>query len=127
MRGVAASVFGVLLVVAAWANTPPPALAQGRAWMLGTWSLDGSCASGFGMALKREGKVSYDEYGEGLWALANAGNRLVLIIEDISQEADRKTEAELIEFQITARRGNTMTLLRLSDRATLEAVKCRGQ
>lgn len=128
MRGVAASVFvAASLVVAASANTPPPTFVQGQAWMLGKWSLDGSCASGFGMALKREGKVSYDEYGEGLWALADAGDRHILIIEDIRQEANRKTEAKLTEFHIAARRGTAMTLVRFSDRATLEVVNCRGQ
>lgn len=115
----------LLLAVAASANMPPPTLRDARPWIVGTWSFDGTCASGFGMTLKRDGKAGYDEHGAGLWAFDEAGQRLVLIVEDISEEADRKTEAELVEFHLTSRgRGNAMTLKRLSDGATINAKRC---
>ena len=126
MRSAAMPLIIVGLSVAASANVPPPISRTPREWIVGTWSFDGSCASGFGVTLKQDGKAGYDEYGAGLWALADSAQRLVLIIEDISEEADRKKEAELIEFRITARGGNAMTLIRLSDKAKLQAVRCRA-
>ena len=101
------------------ADAPSPA-----ASLVGTWSFDGTCASGDGMTLKADGKASYDEWGEGLWALADKGTRIVVIAEDISEEADRRKVAELNEFRIVARTGNKMALVRLSDGAKINAVKC---
>jgi hypothetical protein len=76
------------------------------------------------MRLAADGKASYDEWGQGLWTLADDGKRIVLVVEDISDEADRRKVAELVEFRITAGMGNKMSLLRLSDGAKIEAVKC---
>lgn len=126
MRRAVMTVIFVGLTVGASANVPPPISRTPREWIVGTWSFDSSCASGFGVTLKQDGKAGYDEHGAGLWALADSAQRLVLIIEDISEEADRKREAELIEFRITARSGNAMTLIRLSDKAKINAVRCRG-
>jgi len=122
MRGIAA-VMG-FLAAAAQANTLPPTATSVRPWLVGTWSFDGSCASGDGMRLQRDGKASYDEWGQGLWALADHDTRILIIAEDISEEADRRTEAELIDLHITARAGNAMSLTRASDGATLNAVRC---
>lgn len=99
---------------------PNPALLS----LPGTWSFDGSCASGDGMRLAPAGKASYDEWGEGLWALADKGKRLVIIVEDIREDADRRKVAELIEFRVIAGMGNKMSLTRLSDGAKMNAVKC---
>ncbi|MCE9523702.1 MAG: hypothetical protein K8S25_14885 [Alphaproteobacteria bacterium] len=93
-------------------------------WLAGTWSFDGSCASGDGMTLEANGKAGFDEWGLGLWALADKGTRLVLIVEDVTEEADRKKVAQLIEYRVSEGAGVKMTLVRLSDNATLHAVKC---
>ena len=70
-------------------------------------------------------QASYDEWGDGLWALADKGKRLVLIVEDISEEADRRKVATLVEFKITRGTGGTLVLTRLSDSAKINAVKCK--
>ena len=79
------------------------------------------------MILKADGKASYDEWGEGLWTLADKGTRIVIIAEDITEEADRRKVAELIEFRIAASTGLRMSLVRLSDGVRIEAVRCRAQ
>ncbi len=95
--------------------------------LAGVWSFDGTCASGDGMSLKADGKASYDEWGAGLWALADKGGRIILIVEDITEEADRRKVATLVEFRITGGAGNTMMLVRLADGAKINAVKCKSQ
>jgi hypothetical protein len=106
------------------AQATPPTASDLRPRIVGTWSFDRSCASGDGMRLRRDGKAAYDEWGQGLWAFDEAGKRLVIIAEDISEEADRRQQAELIEFRITARHGNAMSLMRMSDGAKIDAVRC---
>lgn len=124
MRNIAA-VMGFLTVAGIAQATPlPPTATSVRPSLVGTWSFDGSCASGDGMRLQREGKASYDEWGQGLWALADRDTRIVIIAEDISEEADRRTEAELIDLRITARASNAMSLTRASDGAKIDAVRC---
>ena len=119
MRFLAATLGLIALSAGAGADTPAP-----NAALVGTWSFDGTCASGDGMILKADGKAAYDEWGEGLWALADKGARIVVIAEDISEEADRRKVAELNEFRVVARSGNKMALTRLSDGAKINAVKC---
>lgn len=127
MRSVCIATLMLVFASSATANLPPPSGAPARAWFVGAWSFDGSCASGDGMVLARDGKASYDERGQGLWAAAENGQRLVLIVEDISEEADRRTEAELVEFRVVARQRYSMTMKRLSDGATINAKRCAGQ
>lgn len=124
MRGALVVIAVTGAVFAASAAARPPTATDARPWIVGTWSFDGSCASGYGMKLERDGKASYDEWGRGLWALDESGPRLVIIAADISEEADRREEAELIEFRITSRGGNAMTLTRLSDGAKIEGKRC---
>ena len=124
MRSIAITM-GLLAVAGiAQAKTLPPTATSVRPFLVGTWSFDGSCASGDGMVLKRDGKASYDEWGQGLWALANFDTHIAIIAEDISEEADRREEAELIELRIVAREGNAMTLTRVSEGAKINAVRC---
>ncbi len=124
MRRVVA-IFGLMLAIgSANATTGAPTVAAALA---GTWSFDGTCASGDGMTLRADGKASYDEWGEGLWALAEKGARIVIIAEDISEEVDRRKVAELVEFRIASRGGNKMALVRLSDGVKIDAVKCPAQ
>ena len=123
MKRAFAILAGAILGAAALAHAAAPA-GLSTPWLQGTWSFDGTCASGDGMTLSGDGKASYDEWGQGLWALADKGTRLVVIAEDISEEADRRKVAELIEFRVAGGADHKMTLVRLSDNATLHAVKC---
>jgi hypothetical protein len=124
MRGALVIIAIAGTVFGANAASRPPTATDVRPWIVGTWSFDGSCASGYGMKLERDGKAAYDEWGQGLWALDESGPRLVIIAADISEEADRREEAEMIEFRITSRRGNAMTLTRLGDGAKIEGKRC---
>jgi hypothetical protein len=54
---------------------PPPRLDQKT--IIGTWSFDGSCASGDGMGLNADGSAFYDEWGSGTWRL-NRQDQIVL-------------------------------------------------
>lgn len=45
--------------------------------VIGTWSFDGSCASGDGMGIGADGAAFYDEWGTGTWSI-NRRNQLVL-------------------------------------------------
>lgn len=112
-----------LILTLAFATAPAPAAAQ----FTGTWSFDGSCASGDGMTLQADGKASYDEWGDGLWALADKGTRLVIIAQDIREDADRRKVAELIEFKVDNQSAGKLALTRASDGAKITAVKCRAQ
>lgn len=116
------SILAVILALAA-ATAPAASAAQ----FAGTWSFDGSCASGDGMTLQADGKASFDEWGDGLWALADKGTRLVIIAEDIREDSDRRKVAELIEFKIETQSAGKLALTRTSDGAKINAVKCRAQ
>ncbi|NOT42823.1 MAG: hypothetical protein HOP13_20275 [Alphaproteobacteria bacterium] len=117
--GVALSFAGV-----AHANMLPPQTTTPHTFFAGVWSFDRTCASGDGMVLKGDGKASYDEWGSGLWASAEDGARLVLIVEDITEEADRKTQAQLIEFRDVVRIGAELMMTRASDGAKMRAKRC---
>jgi hypothetical protein len=62
-------------VPAAKAAPPPPRLDHET--IIGTWSFDGSCASGDGMGLRADNTAFYDEWGTGTWSI-NRQNQLVL-------------------------------------------------
>ena len=124
MRRIAVVAFVFGCAATAYANMLPPERLTGRSNFAGTWSFDGTCMSGYGMVLHADGKASYDEWGTGLWATADSGTRLVLIVEDISEGADRRKEAEIIEFRDVSRIGPTLRLTRTSDRAEIKAKRC---
>ncbi|HYD73505.1 MAG TPA: hypothetical protein VEF55_10230 [Candidatus Binatia bacterium] len=54
---------------------PPPRLDHET--IIGTWSFDGSCASGDGMGLRPDNTAFYDEWGTGTWSI-NRQNQIVL-------------------------------------------------
>lgn len=124
MRCFAIAVLASSVAGIAWANMLPPERVTGRSYFAGTWSFDGTCISGDGMVLQVDGKASYDEWGSGLWATADSGTRLVLIVEDITEEADRKKDAQLVEFRDVSRIGPTLRLTRVSDGAAIRAKRC---
>jgi hypothetical protein len=45
--------------------------------IIGTWSFDGSCASGDGMGLRADNTAFFDEWGTGTWSI-NRQNQIVL-------------------------------------------------
>jgi hypothetical protein len=47
--------------------------------IIGTWSFDGSCASGDGMGLQADNSAFYDEWGSGTWSI-NRQNQIVLAL-----------------------------------------------
>jgi hypothetical protein len=47
--------------------------------IIGTWSFDGSCASGDGMGLRADNSAFYDEWGTGTWSI-NRQNQVVLAL-----------------------------------------------
>jgi hypothetical protein len=60
---------------AAKAAPPPPRLDHET--IIGTWSFDGSCASGDGMGLRADNTAFFDEWGSGTWSI-NRQNQIVL-------------------------------------------------
>jgi hypothetical protein len=126
MRALAGAVFALTIAGTAQANMLPPQTTTPHSFFAGTWSFDGTCASGDGMTLKADGKASFDEWGDGLWASAEDGKRLVLILEDIREDADRRTQAEMIEFRGVLRTGSQLTMTRASDGAKIKATRCQG-
>ncbi len=60
------------------AQTPPPPRLDHET-IIGTWSFDGSCASGDGMGLRADNTAFYDEWGTGTWSI-NRQNQIVLAL-----------------------------------------------
>lgn len=124
MRSLAIAILGLILTGQAHANMLPPLPTTPHSFFAGVWSFDGTCASGDGMVLKADGKAAFDEWGSGLWASAEDGSRLILIVEDITEEADRKKEAQLVEFRNVLRSGIHLIMTRVSDGAKINAKRC---
>ena len=59
-----------------------------------------------------------------MWAVADSGTRLVLIVKDISLEAQRPVATEMIEFRDVSRTGPVLRLTRTSDGAMIKAKRC---
>lgn len=124
MRRSAFAILALTFAYAAHANMLPPQTTTPHSFLAGTWSFDNSCASGDGMTLKADGKAGYDEWGDGLWASAENGKRLVLIVEDIREDRDKSKPAELIEFRDIVRLGPQLSMTRASDGAKIKARRC---
>jgi hypothetical protein len=58
-------------------KTAPPPPRLDHQTIIGTWSFDGSCASGDGMGLRADNTAFYDEWGTGTWSI-NRQNQIVL-------------------------------------------------
>ena len=124
MHRSAAAFVALTIAGSAFANMLPPQTTTPHSFFAASWSFDGTCASGDGMVLSADGKAGYDEWGAGLWAAAENGKRLVLIVEDITEEADRQKQAQLIEFRDILRTGYQLTMTRASDGAKIKAKRC---
>jgi len=98
--------------------------------LVGSWSFDRTCASGDGMTLRANGAVSYDEWGEGLWAV-DGPDALVLIIRSTEPGTDPDPLAERYVFRLlaTSAVGDDLTGRVTSSRAadpgrTVNAKRC---
>lgn len=58
----------------------------------GSWSFDRTCATEDAMGLMSDGKVYFDEWGEGTWVV-DADGRLVLTLRELTPGGDPKTSA----------------------------------
>ena len=58
-------------------KTAPPPPRLDHETIIGTWSFDGSCASGDGMGLRADNTAFFDEWGSGTWSI-NRQNQIVL-------------------------------------------------
>jgi hypothetical protein len=83
----------------------------------GTWSFDRTCASGDGMTLRADGAASYDEWGEGLWAINEAG-QLVMILrhQEPGLAADGAGERYVYTLTASEAAGDDLTGQVLSNR-----------
>lgn len=86
--------------------------------LIGIWSFDRTCASGDGMTLRADGGVSYDEFGEGPWAV-DGPDRLVLILRshDPGTDPDPLAERHVLRLLATAAVGDDLVGRLTSSRA----------
>lgn len=88
------------------AEAPVPGLA--RAALVGTWSFDGSCASGDGMGLDADGNAFFDEWGQGTWRI-DAQNRVVLDLQRQEMGVDEPNgEPVTMTINVAAPVGDTL-------------------
>lgn len=84
-------------------DNPPPALEAptpadpampkiDAAAVTGSWSFDRTCATEDAMGLMPDGKVYFDEWGEGTWAVDGDG-RLVLTLRELTPGEDPTASA----------------------------------
>lgn len=84
-------------------DNPPPALEAptpadpampkiDAAAVTGSWSFDRTCATEDAMGLMPDGKVYFDEWGEGVWAI-DADGRLVLTLQELTPGEDATASA----------------------------------
>jgi hypothetical protein len=78
----------------------PGALRLDHQTVIGTWSFDGSCASGDGMGIDEDSSAFYDEWGTGNWRI-NQQNQLVLDL--VRREMGVTTGGEPVTLTIDVR------------------------
>jgi hypothetical protein len=81
-----------------------PALAAVKldaASVTGSWSFDGTCASGDAMGLMPDGKVYFDEWGEGAWSV-NPEGLLVLDLRELTPGVEDAGPGEQLLMMFTA-------------------------
>jgi hypothetical protein len=96
-----------------------------RSGLIGTWSFDGTCASGDGMTLEKDGDAGYDEWGSGLWALTDGGKRLVLILRVTEMGRDEpEPEIKIMEAAIAVVSKTRLHLTFIDDNRKVTATRC---
>ena len=78
-----------------------------REFLVGTWSFDGTCASGWGMGLAPDGEVWFDEWGHGLWVLENDTIRMILQESEPGSEQVRGVAAMSLRVEAVSRQAFT--------------------
>jgi hypothetical protein len=76
----------------------------------GSWSFDGTCASGDAMGLMPDGKVYFDEWGEGAW-LVNADGALVLDLRELTPGVEDAGPGDQLMMTFTASEVQADTLV----------------
>jgi hypothetical protein len=65
--------------------------------VIGTWSFDGSCASGDGMGVDADGSAFYDEWGTGNWRITPQNQ---LVFDLVRREMGATTGGEPVTLTI---------------------------
>ena len=102
--------------------TPAAAQTPTREYFIGIWSFDGSCASGYGMGLRPDGEVWYDEWGSGLWILENGAIRMIL--QESEMGVDEVLGVVALTIEIESADKDSFTGRYVEDDVPLEAIRC---
>lgn len=91
---------------------------------IGTWSFDGSCASGDGMMLGKDGVAGYDEWGTGTWAESADGKRIVILLRSDAYSESDPYAVILKELRVDFHKMQRLEGVFLDDGRKIEAVLC---
>ncbi len=94
--------------------------------LTGTWSFDGSCASGDGMGLTPDGEAFFGEGGDGLWGVT-ADGRLILTLHFFEMGEERPKNpglATIYEFRVAPTPEGKLKMQLVPDGERVEATKC---
>lgn len=118
------------------AEAPTPVAATApkldTASVTGSWSFDRTCATEDAMGLMPDGKVYFDEWGEGTWTIDPEG-RLVLTLRELTPGEDATASAPFtMTFTADAPAGEDLTGTLVSIRAdepprNINAKRCPPQ
>lgn len=102
----------------------------GESPFAGTWSLDGTCASDYGMTLNADGTAG-DNSGVGVWAVADSGKRIVMILHvpeaGMGESMFEPHEGFLVkEFIVAKIEGNAMEGHYAGEDQKISARRCPG-
>ena len=93
-----------------------------REFLIGTWSFDGTCASGWGMGLAPDGEVWFDEWGHGLWVLE--GETIRMILQESEPGSERVLGVVALSLRVDAVSRKAFTGLFVGRGETVSATKC---
>lgn len=91
---------------------------------VGTWSFDGSCASGDGMSLEPDGIAGYDEWGTGTWAESADGKRIVILLRTDAYNEGAPYAVILKELRVDFHKAQRLEGVFLDENRKIEAVLC---
>ena len=91
--------------------------------LLGVWSFDGTCASGWGMGLSANGEVWFAEWGQGLWVVDRDAILMLLRAGEMG-DSDGPT-VSVIVLRIDDYQGDRFSgILIDSGQHDIEATRC---
>jgi hypothetical protein len=91
---------------------------------VGTWSFDGSCASGDGMSLNADGSAGFDEWGTGTWATSEDGKRIILILRGFEEMGAPANGVVLKELAVESQSTDHLAGKFLDDNREISARLC---